>query len=127
MRYPRHLGGMADILNLLGRVLIAGLFLGGAWQKLNAPAPVQAMLSSVGLPGGLVWALAAFNAAAGVMLVTGPHVQVWALVLAVYCMVTSWFHLIPTDPWQMTIFVKNWAIAGGLLVLAAQGPGRFAY
>jgi putative oxidoreductase len=33
---------------------------------------------------------------------------------------TSWFHLLPDDPWQMSIFVKNRAIAGGLLVLASQ-------
>jgi len=30
------------------------------------------------------------------------------------------------DPWQVTIMVKNWAIAGGLLILAAAGPGRYA-
>ena len=48
-----------------------------------------------------------------------------AAALAAYCAVTSLFHFIPDDSWQMTIFVKNWAIAGGLLVLAAQGGGRW--
>jgi len=46
--------------------------------------------------------------------------------LGAYCAVTSLFHYIPGDPWQMSIFVKNRAIAGGCLVLAAHGPGRFA-
>ena len=41
-----------------------------------------------------------------------------ALSLAAYCAVTSVFHFIPGDPWQMSIFVKNWAIAGGCLALA---------
>lgn len=117
---------MADFLNLVGRVLIAALFLGGAWQKVSAPAPVRGMLESIGLPAAFVWPLAAFNLIAALALVVGPGVQGWALVLAAYCMATSWFHLIPADPWQMTIFVKNWAIAGGLLILAAQGPGRFS-
>ena len=49
----------------------------------------------------------------------------WALVLALYCIGTSWFHWqLRADPWQVTIVVKNWAIAGGLLILAAQGPGK---
>ena len=26
----------------------------------------------------------------------------------------------------MTIFVKNWSIAGGFLMLAAFGPGRYS-
>ncbi|HSF65174.1 MAG TPA: DoxX family protein, partial [Paracoccaceae bacterium] len=49
-----------------------------------------------------------------------------ALALAGYCAVTSLFHWIPGDPWQMSIFVKNWAIAGGCLILAAHGAGRYA-
>jgi putative oxidoreductase len=40
-------------------------------------------------------------------------------VAAAYCAATSLFHLQPQDGWQMSIFVKNWAIAGGLLSLAA--------
>ena len=48
----------------------------------------------------------------------GWRVAPWALALAVYAAATSVFHLRPDDPWQMTIFVKNWAIAGGCLALA---------
>lgn len=48
-----------------------------------------------------------------------------ALALAAYCAITSLFHFIPADPWQMTIFVKNWAIAGGCLAMAVAGPGRY--
>jgi putative oxidoreductase len=49
-----------------------------------------------------------------------------ALLLALYCAVTSLFHYIPADPWRISIFVKNRAIAGGCLVLAAHGAGRYA-
>jgi putative oxidoreductase len=118
---------MSDALNLAGRCLIALLFLGGAVQKGLDPAPVQEMIASVGLPEGLVWPVAAFDLVAAVCLVAGPGVRGWALALAVYCVVTSWFHWqLRADPWQVTIVVKNWAIAGGLLVLAAEGPGRLS-
>ncbi|WP_435165575.1 DoxX family protein [Falsirhodobacter sp. 1013] len=118
---------MDNILNLTGRVLIALLFLGGAVQKLADPGPVQGMIASLGLPTVLVWPVGLFDGIAAVLLVTGPRVRQVALVMAAYCLLTSWFHWqLRADPWQVTIFVKNWAIAGGLLVLAASGPGRFA-
>ena len=50
-------------------------------------------------------------------LVANWRVPDWALALAAYCAATSAFHFIPGDGWQMSIFVKNWAIAGGCLAL----------
>jgi putative oxidoreductase len=118
---------MTDLANLAGRVLIALLFVGGAVQKWLDPSQVQAMIAGISLPGALVYPVALVNALAGLALVLGPGVRVWALGLAAYCLFTSYFHWqLRADPWQVTIMVKNWAIAGGCLILAAQGPGRFA-
>lgn len=105
---------------IIGRILIGLLFLAGAGQKALDPAPVTHLLVGAGLPGGLVWPALVFNAAAGLMLVAGRHTRLVARSLAVYCAATSTFHWLPEDGWQMSIFVKNWAIAGGLLVLASQ-------
>lgn len=52
---------MNDFLNLIGRILIARLFIGGAVQKMADPGPVQAMLLSVQVPFWLVWPMAAMN------------------------------------------------------------------
>ncbi|MGL5012015.1 MAG: DoxX family protein, partial [Paracoccaceae bacterium] len=87
---------------------------------------VEGLLAGMGLPEWLVWPALVFNLLAGIALIAGVQVRAVAAALAGYCMVTSVFHLIPDDPWQMSIFVKNWAIAGGCLVLAAHGAGRFA-
>ncbi len=117
---------MADISNLVGRLLIAFLFLAGAVQKTLDPAPVQAMIATIGLPAVLVWPIALFDLVAAICLMTGPRVRLWAVLLAFYCLFTSYFHWqLRADPWQVTIMVKNWSIAGGLFILAAQGPGRF--
>ncbi|MBV7408439.1 DoxX family membrane protein [Maritimibacter sp. DP1N21-5] len=122
---------MNDILNLVGRLLLAFLFLGGFAQKLADPAPVIAMIEGIGLPGALVWPVTVFNLVAALGLLLGPGdrgVRLWALVLAGYCLFTSYFHWqLRADPWQVTIMVKNWAIAGGLFVLAGSGPGRFCW
>ena len=117
---------MTDALNFAGRCLMALLFLGGAVQKAADPEPVQDMIAGIGLPPALVWPVAAFNLVAAFCLVLGPRVRFWALALAGYCIFTSYFHWqLRADPWQVTIAVKNWAIAGGLLVLVAEGPGRW--
>lgn len=117
--------GYPDLAVMIGRGLIAALFIGGAIQKALDPDPAMTLLAGSGLPTFLVWAALGFNAVAGIMVLCGWVVRPLALMLAVYCAITSLFHLIPEDPWQMSIFVKNWAIAGGCLVLAAHGPGRY--
>ena len=106
------------------RILIGLLFAGGAVQKMLDPSGAAGLLEGLGLPGALVWAALIYNAAAAAALFTGWRVTPVALSLAAYCAFTSIFHLIPDDPWQMTIFVKNWAIAGGCLALAVATAPR---
>jgi putative oxidoreductase len=120
------MGGAGDLATLAGRILIAALFLLAALQKGGNPLPVEMLLAARGWPIWLVWPALAFNLAAGVALVIGVAVRPVAALLAAYCALTSLFHYIPGDPWQMSIFVKNWAIAGGCLILAAHGAGRYA-
>lgn len=110
-------------LDLLARGLLALLFLGGAAQKITDPGPVSGLLTSLGLPGGLVWPLAALNLALGAALLIPRCVRPAALCLLVYCLATSLVHWgLRADPWQVTIMVKNWAIAGGLLLLVSRPP-----
>ena len=86
-----------NVFLIAGRLLLAMLFVAGAIQKAVAPEGASALLAGFTLPVWLVWPAALF---------------------------TSVFHFIPDDPWQMSIFVKNWAIAGGLLVLSAHAAER---
>ena len=114
-----------DILRLAARWLIAALFLGGAVQKALSAGDAMALLAMRGLPEALVWPALGFNLGAGLALVLGWRVREVALLLAAYCALTSIFHWQPEDPWQISIFVKNWAIAGGCLALAVAGAGRW--
>ncbi|WP_291840745.1 DoxX family protein [Limimaricola sp.] len=111
---------------LVARLLIAALFLGGALQKGFSPSQVMGLLAGKGLPEWLVWPALVFDAVAALALVLGVGVRPLAFALAAYCGFTSIFHWIPSDPWQITIFVKNWAIAGGCLALAVTGSGGLA-
>lgn len=117
---------LPDLVLLASRFLIAVLFLGGAVQKSVSPADAMALLTAHDLSPAWVWPALIFNGAAGFMLLVGLRVRSVAAALAVYCGATSFFHWIPDDPWQISIFVKNWAIAGGCLALAVAGSGRLA-
>ncbi len=117
---------LPDFGLLASRLLIAALFVGGAVQKIVSPGDTMALLAAHDLPPGIVWLALIFNGLTGAMLLAGWKVRSVAIVLAAYCGATSFFHWIPEDPWQMSIFVKNWAIAGGCLALAVAGSGRLA-
>lgn len=117
---------MADALALLGRVLLAALLIAGTAQKLASPTEAQALLALAALPGWLIWPAAVFTTIAGLGIALGVATRPLAILAAAYCVVTSVFHFLMDDPWQMTIAFKNWVIAGGYLMLAAHGPGRFA-
>ena len=103
---------------MIGRMLLALLFFSGAMQKILNPAPAGDLLAGFGMPEFLVWPAMVFNLAAALCLIANRFIVPVARALAAYCILTSAFHFIPADPWQISIFIKNWAIAGGLLVLA---------
>jgi putative oxidoreductase len=110
-------------MDLVGRLLLAALFAAGALQKALDPGIAAGLLTDRGAPGWLVLPALMLNAGLVAGLLWPPTVRAAALAAAAYCMVTSLFHFQPGDGWQMSIFVKNWAIAGGLMVLAAARRG----
>ena len=63
----------------------------------------------------------------GVLLVVGYQARLVAAVLAVFSLATAFaFHANFGDQNQMIHFLKNFAIAGGLLQVVAFGAGRFS-
>ena len=109
---------MDDALKLAASALIALLFVAGTAQKLLQPGIVETLLAGMAMPAWLMWPAMVFNAVGAAALLAGVALRPVALLLAAYCGFTSIFHFIPGDGWQMSIFVKNWAIAGGLVIYA---------
>lgn len=119
-----ELGDWRRAALLAARLLIGALFLAGAVQKALDPEPARMLLAEWGLPGEMVWPALGLNAVMALAFFSGRHVQTFAIVAAAYCAATSVFHFKPADPWQMSIFVKNWALAGGSLALAVAWSTR---
>jgi len=117
------------VVATLGRLLLASLFLLSGFGKIADPAGTMGYISSVGLPfPHLTYAIAlAVEIAGGLALVVGFQTRAVALVVAVYSVVAAVaFHRNLTDLNQMVHFLKNIAIAGGLLQVIAFGAGAIS-
>jgi putative oxidoreductase len=118
-----------DLLSAVGRFLLATIFVMSGLSKIAAPDITQGYIASVGLPFPLLayWASIAVELGLGLALVVGVQTRAAASGLAIFAVVTAlFFHHNFADQNQMIHFLKNFAMAGGLLQVAAFGAGRFS-
>lgn len=125
---------MNNALNLIGRILLATLFLPAGLSKLSGFEGTVGYIASVGLPLPAVGAAAALavEILGSVALIVGFQTRLVAAVLAVFTLVASvFFHAFwSTAPEQafvqQLLFFKNIGVLGGLLVLASTGAGAWS-
>ncbi|WP_294122872.1 DoxX family protein [Sphingomonas sp.] len=119
----------SDSISLVGRILIAAIFLLSGASKLADPAGTIGYIASAGLPLpqlGFV-AAAAVETLGGLALVVGYRTRIVALVLAIFSLAAALaFHSALADQNQFIHFFKNIAMAGGLLQVTAFGGGRYS-
>jgi putative oxidoreductase len=123
-----------DMAALVGRVLLALMFVLAGFGKISGFEGTAGYIASKGLPLPQVGAAiaVAVELGGGLLLVAGWKARWVALVLAVFTAVaTFFFH----DFWNMAdaaagtnkiMFLKNVAVIGGMLMVWAFGPGRYS-
>jgi putative oxidoreductase len=119
---------------LTARVLLALMFLLAGLSKFAGLDGTAGYIASKGLPmaGLLAFGTAALEVGGAVLLIVGWKARWAALALAVFTLMASvLFHnywAMPADQqmMQQLMFMKNLAVAGGLLVLFAFGPGSLS-
>ena len=123
-----------DTLALIGRILIAYLFIPAGFGKLMGFGGTVGYITSAGLPLPEVAAVIAIiiELGLGIALLLGFKTRWTAIVMAIFTVATAlFFHKYWSAPDAMKMmqqinFNKNIAIAGGLLAIAAFGAGRFS-
>jgi putative oxidoreductase len=121
-------------LSLIGRLLLALLFLPAGINKVTGFAGTVGYIASAGLPLPTLGAIIALvvEIAGGLALIAGFGTRLAALVLAVFTLVASFFFhaywAVPAAQQFVTqlLFMKNMAVVGGLLTLAAWGAGAWS-
>lgn len=116
-------------LPLIGRLLMATIFVFSGLGKIAAPAGTIGYIAAMGLPFptlGLIIAIVV-EVGGGLLLVAGLQTRAAALVLAAFTLVTGLiFHHAIGDQNQLIHLLKNIAMAGGLLQIAAYGAGSIS-
>lgn len=106
-----------------GRALIALLFVLAGVAKALGPRPFLAHMDQFRIPRVLIAPVIALEITGGCALLTGVGASYAAPALALFCLATALvFHRNLTDKAERTLFFKDLAIAGGLLVLTAAQP-----
>ena len=84
-------------------------------------------MEAMGIPGMLLPLVIALEIGGGLALIVGFMTRWAALALAVFAVVSAViFHANFGDQTQAILFMKNLAMAGGLLLLYVQGAGSYS-
>lgn len=123
-----------DALALVGRILLALMFVMAGLSKIGGFAGTAGYIASKGLPLPEVLAAGtiALEVLGGLALILGWQTRWAALALAGFTALASVifhnFWALPAEQqmMQQLMFMKNLSVVGGMLVLAAFGAGRFS-
>jgi len=114
-------------VDLLGRLLLAALFLFDGWTVVNNYGEAADYLSQFGVPPLLLVPALVLQVVGGLLVAVGWNTRLAALALSLFCISTALiFHNQFGDSNEEIQFWKDLAIAGGFLVLAAHGAGAFS-
>ena len=125
----RKLSAYNDIALLLARILIAALFLIAAYNKFKGLGGSTAYFTKLGVPAASIMAplAAAFELAAGILLLVGFKTRLVALAIGVFVIIAALLaHTNFADGNQLNHFLKNFAIVGGCLALFVTGAGAYS-
>jgi putative oxidoreductase len=127
--YERKFSPFNDIALLVGRILVAVLFLIAAYLKFTGLGGTTGYFTKLGVPAPSLVAplVAAFELAVGVLLLVGFHARCAALASAIFVVIAALLaHTNVADGNQLNHLLKNLAIAGGCLALFVSGPGAWS-
>src|SRR5215469_13782271 len=109
---------------LVGRFGLSLIFILSGVAKISAYAGTQQYMAAAGVPGILLPLVIALEVGGGLAILAGAFTRQVAIALALFSVASAvLFHANLADQNQFIHFMKNIAIAGGFLTLAANGAG----
>ena len=125
----KRLSGFNDLALLIGRILIAVLFLVAAYGKLSALSGTVGYFTKLGVPAPSIVGplVAVFELTVGVLVLVGFKTRLVALAIAGFVIIAALLaHMDFANVAQLNNFTKNLAIAGGCLALFVSGAGAYS-
>ncbi|MFC5706295.1 DoxX family protein [Aeromonas eucrenophila] len=118
---------MKDVALLVGRVLLALMFVIAGWGKISGYAGTQGYMEAMGVPGAILPLVILLELGGGLAIMLGLFTRSIAVLMGGFTLMAAFiFHYQPAEQMQMLMFMKNVSVAGGFLALAAAGAGAFS-
>jgi putative oxidoreductase len=118
-----------DAVLLVARILLVAMFLISGFGMLTAPSGFAGYMGAIGMPAPMLvtWLVIALKVLGGIAIVIGFQTRYVAYAFALFCVATALIaHTNFADMNEFNNFFKNFAIAGGCLVLSVAGPGALS-
>ncbi len=124
---PQSSVSTKSVAEFAGRFLLAALFLISGLGKIGAYSATAGYMSSVGVPGFLLPIVIGTEVIGAAAIIVGWQTRIAAFLLAGFTLLSAaLFHNNFGDQIQAIMFFKNVAIAGGFLLLVANGAGAIS-
>jgi len=115
------------VIEVLGRIFLSTIFLIEGINKIFNYENTIEYMENFSVPEYLAIPAIIVEILFPLLLVVGYHTKISALVLAMFTLATALiFHTDFTNQMQLTSFLKNFAIAGGFLIIFVNGAGKYS-
>ena len=118
---------MANLIDLLARILISALFLISAYNKIFSIDGTMSWMEGFGVPSFLLYPTIALEIILPLFVIIGYQARISAGILSIFCIATAFlFHFNFVDQMQTIAFLKNLGLAGGFLFIVANGTKEWS-
>jgi putative oxidoreductase len=117
---------ISGLLAVVARLFMSAIFIMAGVGKIMGYAGTQQYMQSVGVPVGLLPPVILLEVGGGLALLVGFQTRLTAMALALFCIISAFLFHSGADQMQAIMFMKNFAMAGGLFAFTLFGGGRFS-
>ena len=111
----------------LGRLLISFMFLMSGLNKAGNYSNTSGWMESMGVSSSILPLVILLEIIGAFAIIIGWHTKITAFLLAGFSIISALiFHSDFSNQVEMIMFMKNFAIAGGFLILVANGAGNYS-
>ena len=116
-----------QVIQVLGRIFLSTIFLVEGMNKIfNYESTIEYM-ENFNVPEYLAIPAIIVEILFPLLLIVGYQTKISALALAIFTLTTALiFHTDFTNQMQLMSFLKNFAIAGGFLIIFVNGAGKYS-
>jgi putative oxidoreductase len=115
------------IIEIIGRIFLSTVFLIAGVNKIFNYEGTTTYMESFGVPDFLYIPAIILEILFPLLIVIGYQTKISALIMAIFCVsLAIIFHTDFSNQMQVMSFLKNFAIAGGFIIIFVNGPSRWS-